>query len=249
MSERMAEGMSGPEVSPAARPGPIPQATQATPATPATKSRSPLAHLLHALNQPLTGLQCSLELAVAGPRRNDQYVQTLREGLDLTARMRALVEAIRELTDMQQSPPHPEPIALEALLRETVADLRPVAESKQVRLRLEDQAPHPVRGDPQQLASLMFRLLESILALTQEGGELDIMATNERAHARVGVSWVPGPTPEHSPFSPAELGLLLAQAGWEHAGAEWMQSRTAQLASLSLRLPLAFPPGQNQNPK
>ncbi len=32
-----------------------------------SKNRSPLAHLLHALNQPLTGLECSLELAVAGP--------------------------------------------------------------------------------------------------------------------------------------------------------------------------------------
>ena len=32
------------------------------------KGRSPLAHLLHEFNQPLTGLQCSMELVVAGPR-------------------------------------------------------------------------------------------------------------------------------------------------------------------------------------
>ncbi len=61
--------------------------------------RSPLAELLHALNQPLTGLQCSMEVALAGPRTNEEYVQGLREGLVLTGRMRVLVEAIREVMD------------------------------------------------------------------------------------------------------------------------------------------------------
>ena len=62
------------------------------------QGRSPLAHLLHALNQPLTGLQCSLELALASPRRREEYVRTLREGLQLIERMRILVEGVRELT-------------------------------------------------------------------------------------------------------------------------------------------------------
>jgi signal transduction histidine kinase len=65
--------------------------------------RNLLAHLLHALNQPLTGLQCSLELAAASPQRREEYVRTLREGLELTGRMRILVEAIRELADTQPS--------------------------------------------------------------------------------------------------------------------------------------------------
>jgi hypothetical protein len=38
--------------------------------------RRPLAHLLHALNQPLTGLQCSLELAAADLRRPEEYDRT-----------------------------------------------------------------------------------------------------------------------------------------------------------------------------
>jgi len=58
--------------------------------------------LLHALNQPLTGLQCSLELALVSPRPAEQYVRTLREGLELTGRMRVLVQAVRELADLDQ---------------------------------------------------------------------------------------------------------------------------------------------------
>jgi signal transduction histidine kinase len=214
------------------------------------KGRSPLAHLVHALNQPLTGLQCSLELALVGPRRSDQYVQTIREGLDLTSRMRGLVEAIRELADLQQAPgPQAEWVELDRLLRETVADLLPVAEARQVRLQVQEPPPLPIRGDQHLLTALTFRLLESILSLTRENCVLEISASNQREQACVDLSWVPGPRPKHSPFSPPELGLLIAQAGWEQAGAAWVQSRTEDMQSCSIRLPLAstLPPLQVQS--
>ncbi|HTW57940.1 MAG TPA: histidine kinase dimerization/phospho-acceptor domain-containing protein [Terriglobales bacterium] len=210
--------------------------------SPESRGRSPLAHLLHALNQPLTGLQCSLELAVSGPRRPDQYVQTLREGLDLTSRMRGLVEAIRELADLQQrQPERAELILLDQLLRETAADLHPVAEAKQVRLQLEDRIAHPVRGDRQQLTALTFRLLESGLSLAGPGGTVQISGRNERRRAHIDIRWEPGPLPIHSPFSPAELGLLIARAGWERAGAEWVESRAESMQGCGFRLPLAEP--------
>ncbi len=204
------------------------------------RGRSPLAHLLHALNQPLTGLQCSLELAVAGPRRTEEYIRTLREGLELTARMRILVEAIRELADTQ--PPDAqelEPFQLDTLLRDTVDDLRPVADTQRVHLLLVNNAPLPVRAARRSLATLTFRFLESALSLTQEGSTLRIVATPEPEHAALVVSWNQGPLPEHSPFSRQELGLLLAQAGWERAGAEWTHSRAERMQTCSVRLPLA----------
>jgi len=204
-----------------------------------TKNRSPLAQLLHALNQPLTGLQCSLELAVAGPRRIDQHVQTLREGLDLTSRMRALVEAIREVNDFRESTPGSETTLLDALLRETAADLHPVAQQRNVRLVLHAHAPLPVQGTTAQLASLAFRLLESILSLTREGGVLELLAENDRTHARLEISWSSGAPDAHSPLSPPELGLLVAQAGWEQQGAEWIQSQADLMQRCSIRVPLA----------
>src|SRR5258708_36391313 len=63
----------------------------------ASKGRSPMEQLLHGLNQPLTGLQCSMEVALASPRSVEYYVQGLRDGLALTERMRTLVEAMREV--------------------------------------------------------------------------------------------------------------------------------------------------------
>jgi signal transduction histidine kinase len=204
------------------------------------KGRSPMAHLLHALNQPLTGLQCSLELAATGPRRTEQYIQTLREGLELTARMRDLVEAMRELEDVQPAERQiAESFLLEELVRDSAADLLPVAEAKSVRVQTRASASLAVRADRHQCTKLAFRLLESALSLTNEGSEMQIAVEGERGLACLAVSWSPGPPPEHSPFSRPELGLLIAQAGWERAGAEWTQSRTDSEQTCTIRLPLA----------
>lgn len=204
------------------------------------EGRSPLAHLLHALNQPLTGLQCSLELAAAGPRRQEQYIRTLREGLELTCRMRLLVEAIRELTDAEPADgDEGESFLLDALLRETVDDLRPVAEIRNVPLLLACEAPLPVQAGHRRLGALLFRLLESALNLAREGCDLRIAATRERERAVLVVSWSAAPPPEHSPFSRPELGLLIARAGWERAGAEWITVRSGDAQTCTVRLPLA----------
>jgi hypothetical protein len=203
-----------------------------------TKSRSPLAHLLHALNQPLTGLQCSLELAVAGRRRPEEYVRTIREGLDLTERMRVLVQAIRELTDTQPSAEAEETFKFDGLLRDTADDLRPVAAALGVRLVLVSSDPFSVKADRRAMATLVFRLLESALALTQKGSDLKIVVAPELEQIRVVVSWKQGATPQHSPFSRQELALLIAQAGFERAGGEWNLTREGTMQSCTVRLSL-----------
>ncbi len=87
-----------------------------------------------------------MEVALAAPRTCDSYAQTLRQGLELTERMRILVEAIREVADADvadadvadaQSPE----TDLKDMLRQTFEDLAPVAETKRVDIVLECVAP------------------------------------------------------------------------------------------------------------
>ena len=130
-----------------------------------------------------------------------------------------------------------EPLPFDALLRDTVAELLPVAESRSVRLLLASDAPLSVRSDRRRLDTVLFRFLESALSLTRGGGDLRIAANPEPGHVHLVVSWMPGPPPEHSPFSRQELGLLIAQAGWEQAGAEWTHTRTETAQTCTVRLP------------
>lgn len=206
----------------------------------AAPARTPLAHLLHALNQPLTGLQCSLEVALVVDRPVEQYVRTLREGLALTARMRILVESIRELADEPPIPaPDPEPFPLGSVLSGVLDDLHPVAETRRIRFLLTVNDPCPVRGNQRRLGQLMFRFLESALALAADDATMKMAVTAQAGVACVMVTWRPGAVPEFSPFSRPELGLAIARAGWEQAGAQWMLEAGTSLVNCTIRLPLA----------
>jgi hypothetical protein len=206
------------------------------------KGRSTMSHLLHALNQPLTGLQCSLELAVAAPRTAEEYVRTLRDALDLATRARILVEAIRELADTEAAKQETPTVAcLRNLLRETAGELAPVAEARGVGMQVRADEDLPVRADRGQVRNLLFRTLESALSLCDRGSELTISGMTEHNSSRLSFSWKQSVQPEHSPFSRPELGLLLAQAGWERLGANCMREQNGGMQTVICHMPVVFP--------
>lgn len=204
------------------------------------KGRSALAHLLHALNQPLTGLQCSLELALVG-HNPENYVRAMRDGLELVERMRVLVEAIRELEDVEQGENDLlEIVPLELLLRQTAEELAPVAETKAIRFELRMEEPMNVRANRRKLGTLFFRLLDSLLSLAAAQSTLQMDSRTNSTESGLQIRWMEKPEPlEHSPFSRPELGLLIARAGWVCAGGDWEMERSGPMQVLTLRLPRA----------
>jgi signal transduction histidine kinase len=208
--------------------------------------RSALEQLLHGLNQPLTGLQCSMEVALASPRTPEQYVQGLREGLELTGRMRALVEAMREVVDVESDTnEEPETTELAALVREAADELNPVAEVKSVRITLDGSTASSVwvEAGRRRLSSLVFRMLESVLSAGDQGSAMQI-ETGGAADAAADVStdsaWVRirwHAEKRLGEFSRPELGLLVAQAGWEGVGAKWERKRTENRETVTIWLP------------
>lgn len=202
------------------------------------RGRSVLEQLLHALNQPLTGLQCSMEVALASPRTPEQYVRGLREGLELTERMRALVGAIREVADGEAEKEEKlETIELKTLLGEVVDDLGPVAEMKSVRITLDGSASacSAVVAGGRRLSTLLFRLLESALSLANRGSALRVEAGGAPAGAWICIRWQA--ERPRAGFSRPELGLLVAQAGLERAGAKWIAERSGDLETVTVQLP------------
>jgi signal transduction histidine kinase len=224
--------------------------------------------LLHALNQPLTGLQCSLEVALAAPRTEEYYAARMREGLELTERMRALVETLREMAsagaeNLETGPEkEAETFELKSVLREVVDDLRPVAEAKSVGIALEGSAVSTVAAGAVAIAikikikkgrrnffSLAFRTLEAVLSLADEesglrielgggaadsaGGAAESAAGKDQVWVRI--TWQSKSRPQE--FCRAELGLLVAQAGWEGAGARWDRQRVENRETVTVRLP------------
>lgn len=217
------------------------------------KERSPLAQLLHALNQPLTGLQCSMEVALASPRTVQQYAQGLREGLELTERMRMLVEAIRDVTDLQEEYPRDAGVQeqagsiqaseqkatdLRGILLEASEDLRPVAETCGVRIELEfiPGSELIARAIPATARAILFRLLESAVALAEAQTALTIRVASEGTEIHLQVCWQGRRQELQSVLSRAEIGMLAVQAQWELSGGFWERRAIATGELLTLRI-------------
>jgi hypothetical protein len=217
----------------------------AAPAAAKLAERSPRAQLLHALNQPLTGLQCSIEVALACPRTNEQYVRGLHEGLELTERMRALVGAIREVTDMEEedtfAADREEWRAADwrAMVRATLDDLEPVAEVKSVRVEFECDgatACASAATAARRIETAVFRLLESALGAAALGSALRVQVGSDGS--QTNAAWMLARWQAGWPASEvwrAEIGLLVAQAGFEQAGATWARERSGDVETVTIR--------------
>ena len=208
--------------------------------TDATREFNPLSHLLHELNQPLTGLQCSLELAAVGPRTTEQYLRAIREGLGLLARMRMQVAAMREIADVEHEPARLEAIGFDTLVRGIIDDLRPVAESRAIQIDLDENSfPHlcVVRRD---VATALFRLFESVLSLAASQSVLSVCMNAQIRRAAIIVGWTEENGSAERPMSsPPELGLLVAQAAWHGAGGQWNSEISETNRTIDLLLPWA----------
>lgn len=203
------------------------------------KRRPGLSCLLHAVNQPLTGLQCSLELAATRQRSADEYLDTIREALALTERLRALVEALREAIELpfQSSVPGIR-ISVDPLIRETVDQLRPIAESRGLLIVETYSAPVDVALQREFFGAQLFRLLEAAISLTERGGKFKVSTNTALDEARISVSWDCSQDSDRPSASRADLSLLVTQALWEQVGAEWEQDRTGDVRRYTIRVPL-----------
>ncbi len=88
--------------------------------------------LFHRLSQPLTALQCSLDLSLRGTRTAEEYKATIVTALELTQRLVRISDFARE-ANLADDPGVRSAVDVSALLTEMADEFEPVAESKRIR--------------------------------------------------------------------------------------------------------------------
>lgn len=105
--------------------------------------REYLSEAFHSVSQPMTALQCGLELAVAVPRSQKEYERRIGEALQSTSSLREIVAALRELVEAEDPGEDTEEIDLGELFSSLQDSLLKVAELHESGLGL--QSPHGMR--------------------------------------------------------------------------------------------------------
>lgn len=130
---------------------------------------------LHALSQPLTALECGLELSL----RQDKTVAEIRnrmEALRETAQAlhQRLLE-LRALHDAADAGDTTSPVALHVLLEHLQADFSQVAELSQANLAIKCR-PVQAFGNSERLRNGFFHLLEFLMRHCPGGGSVTVTA-------------------------------------------------------------------------
>jgi two-component system OmpR family sensor kinase len=132
-----------------------------------------VADAAHELRTPLTAVRLQLQLAeeAADEEEKRSAFAQLRAGIDRAAR---LVEQMLNLARHEAAPSLSEQVALDALAREVVADLAPLADARGQDFGIAEVAPVTVRGDPHALRMLLRNLADNAIRYTPEGGRVDV---------------------------------------------------------------------------
>lgn len=132
-----------------------------------------VADAAHELRTPLTAVRLQVQLAEEAASDEEKHAAftQLRAGIDRAAR---LVEQMLNLARHEAAPTVTDAVSLDALARDVVADLAPLADARQQDFGIAEASPATVRGDAHALRMLLRNLADNAIRYTPAGGRVDV---------------------------------------------------------------------------
>jgi K+-sensing histidine kinase KdpD len=155
-----------------------------------------LPDLFHALNQPLTTLQCCLELCLPPANRLDKRVRRhLRLALRQVESVVRVTGNIRELVNPQAMEVIREETDFNDCVREMAADLSPVAESENKKISLRVRYCGPVNIAANRLREVLFRVIEFAIHRARTSTTINVSAKRRENAAVLTIGFVGSGSP------------------------------------------------------
>jgi two-component system OmpR family sensor kinase len=128
----------------------------------------------HELRTPLTALRLQLDalLTATDEAQRRRAAEALGAGLDRAAR---LVEQLLTLSRQDSArAAQLQPVSLDALARDVIQELIPLADARRIDLGLAQSSPVEVNGDADALRALLRNLVDNAIRYTPESGRVDV---------------------------------------------------------------------------
>jgi signal transduction histidine kinase len=150
--------------------------------------RECLGALAHRLAQSATALRGGIELALLGNHAVSEYQSVLEQSLQLADHMVELIVSLRDLAESGAPAGPAQSVILEPLLREAVAEMQGLAESRGLRVRFRADGPAGVCVNPNRLRDSLQNLLAWVIHNSTEGGIIDIGVSASDGETQVSLA-------------------------------------------------------------
>jgi len=207
----------------------------------AAARRSHLGDLLHALNQPLTGLQCLLEiglLARDGEKAGPAMQQAIEEAMQLAERAGQIALAMQAVLEIERSEEARKRVDVARQLREAVEELAPVAEAQQARLVFAGAEVAEMEARGGLLEQAWSRTLLCVLGQAAPGETVKVGVEADPGGLQVTVRWCgrePGLSDKPMDDAGEHLEWRLARVAFENEGATWQLMHAASESLLTVQ--------------
>jgi signal transduction histidine kinase len=219
----------------------------------ADEYRQLVAELFHQLNQPLTTLNCCLELSLKKTRPSAQCRQDMRIALQQVDKITRLMAYLRELVVSENAGDQFPQSDMDVCLKATIEELLPLAKSADVRLNLIGDAPFYVSIENTCLKHALFHLIEFVLNCSRPGSEVKIGATQANTNnndveltirssrsRRTSHRWSQKAGNQASPALETRIALAIARRLFESVHGSLEVLCHASHVSVQVHLPVAF---------
>lgn len=144
----------------------------------------------HELRSPLSRLRMEIEVTLRRPRDSQEYVDTLRSCLDEVDRLTELIEELLMLArlDAGQERPGGNAVALNALVRETLRRIEPVARSRQIALVMNATLPDDARVEHGAVSLVLANLLDNALKFSPPDSVIRVDCLGDQRDARLRIT-------------------------------------------------------------
>lgn len=218
-------------------------------------------HASHELKTPLTVLRGELEMALNDEKLSAAQREKLSSQIDEIERLAKIVDGLTLLTkaDAGQIKLDFEPVRLDELVRENVADAKILAQAQNIRVHLAACDEITISGDRHRLRQLLLNLSDNAVKYNQPNGTVTISLCHAEKTAelkientgagiardlqpRVFERFFRGDTSHSGMVEGCGLGLSIAQ--WivnAHSGSIQFVSEPDKLTTVLVKLPVTEP--------
>jgi heavy metal sensor kinase len=154
------------------------------------RERAFAADAAHELRTPLSGLRCTLEVALTRPRTDNEYRLAMAECLEIIRRMHQMVDDLLVLARIEdgQSAAHRELVRLGEFMDVTWSPFADKARARGISMESEVPADLACMADRDSLVMIFTNLFENATEYANDGGHIQVKAGRNNRSVEISVA-------------------------------------------------------------